>query len=105
MNLVYRHFIRAGAQKVPDTKTLGKLAIVLGSEIIEQSVCLPDRCSALPRSPAAQGPGSSAMVPALGYQVRQIARWCPSCHRPAYRGQRMIGVMEPRRDRHNGATR
>jgi len=35
-NLVYRQFTRAGAQKVPDAKTLGRLAIALGPEIIEQ---------------------------------------------------------------------
>jgi IS5 family transposase len=35
-NLVYRQFTRVGAQKVPDAKTLGRLAITLGPEIIEQ---------------------------------------------------------------------
>ena len=35
-NLVYRQFTRVGAQKVPDAKTLGRLAIALGPEIIEQ---------------------------------------------------------------------
>jgi len=35
-NLVYRQFTRVGAQKVPDAKTLGKLALALGPEIIEQ---------------------------------------------------------------------
>jgi IS5 family transposase len=35
-NLVYRQFTRVGAQKVPDAKTLGKLAIALGPEIIQQ---------------------------------------------------------------------
>ncbi|MGB6308230.1 MAG: ISNCY family transposase [Steroidobacteraceae bacterium] len=35
-NLVYRQFTRVGAQKVPDAKTLGKLALVLGPEIIAQ---------------------------------------------------------------------
>src|ERR1039457_2881464 len=35
-NLVYRQFTRVGAQKVPDAKTLGKLAMALGPEIIEQ---------------------------------------------------------------------
>jgi IS5 family transposase len=35
-NLVYRQFTRVGAQKVPDAKTLGKLATALGPEIIEQ---------------------------------------------------------------------
>ena len=35
-NLVYRQFTRVGAEKVPDAKTLGKLALVLGPEIIEQ---------------------------------------------------------------------
>jgi IS5 family transposase len=35
-NLVYRQFTRVGAQKVPDAKTLGKLAVALGPEIIEQ---------------------------------------------------------------------
>jgi IS5 family transposase len=35
-NLVYRQFTRVGAQKVPDAKTLGKLALVLGPEIIVQ---------------------------------------------------------------------
>jgi IS5 family transposase len=35
-NLVYRQFTRVGAQKVPDAKTLGKLAIALGPEIIAQ---------------------------------------------------------------------
>jgi IS5 family transposase len=36
-NLVYRQFTRVGAQKVPDAKTLGKLAIALGPEIVAQS--------------------------------------------------------------------
>ena len=35
-NLVYRQFTRVGSQKVPDAKTLGKLALALGPEIIEQ---------------------------------------------------------------------
>ena len=35
-NLVYRQFTRVGAEKVPDAKTLGKLGIALGPEIIEQ---------------------------------------------------------------------
>jgi IS5 family transposase len=35
-NLVYRQFTRVGAQKVPDAKTLGKLALALGPEIIAQ---------------------------------------------------------------------
>ncbi|MGQ0836744.1 MAG: ISNCY family transposase [Gammaproteobacteria bacterium] len=35
-NLVYRQFTRVGAQKVPDAKTLGKLALALGPQIIEQ---------------------------------------------------------------------
>jgi transposase, IS5 family len=35
-NLVYRQFTRVGAAKVPDAKTLGKLGLVLGPEIIEQ---------------------------------------------------------------------
>jgi transposase, IS5 family len=35
-NLVYRQFTRVGAQKVPDAKTLGKLALALGPEVIEQ---------------------------------------------------------------------
>jgi IS5 family transposase len=35
-NLVYRQFTRVGAEKVPDAKTLGKLGLALGPEIIEQ---------------------------------------------------------------------
>ncbi len=35
-NLVYRQFTRVGAAKVPDAKTLGKLGIALGPEIIEK---------------------------------------------------------------------
>jgi IS5 family transposase len=35
-NLVYRQFTRVGAQKVPDAKTLGRLALALGPEIIAQ---------------------------------------------------------------------
>jgi IS5 family transposase len=35
-NLVYRQFTRVGADKVPDAKTLGKLGVALGPEIIEQ---------------------------------------------------------------------
>jgi IS5 family transposase len=35
-NLVYRQFTRVGAQKVPDAKTLGRLAVALGPDIIEQ---------------------------------------------------------------------
>jgi IS5 family transposase len=35
-NLVYRQFTRVGAEKVPDAKTLGKLALALGPQIIEQ---------------------------------------------------------------------
>jgi IS5 family transposase len=35
-NLVYRQFTRVGAQKVPDAKTLGKLAVALGPQVIEQ---------------------------------------------------------------------
>jgi IS5 family transposase len=35
-NLVYRQFTRVGAQKVPDAKTLGKLALALGPQVIEQ---------------------------------------------------------------------
>ena len=35
-NLVYRQFTRVGAAKVPDAKTLGKLGVALGPEIVEQ---------------------------------------------------------------------
>jgi IS5 family transposase len=35
-NLVYRQFTRVGAAKVPDAKTLGKLGLALGPEIIEK---------------------------------------------------------------------
>src|SRR4030081_3563908 len=35
-NLVYRQFTRVGAAKVPDAKTLGKLGIAMGPQIIEQ---------------------------------------------------------------------
>ena len=35
-NLVYRQFTRVGAEKVPDAKTLGKLALALGPQVIEQ---------------------------------------------------------------------
>lgn len=35
-NLVYRQFTRVGADKVPDAKTLGKLGVALGPEIVEQ---------------------------------------------------------------------
>jgi IS5 family transposase len=35
-NLVYRQFTRVGAQKVPDAKTLGKLGLALGPEIIDK---------------------------------------------------------------------
>jgi IS5 family transposase len=35
-NLVYRQFTRVGAAKVPDAKTLGKLGIALGPEVIEK---------------------------------------------------------------------
>jgi IS5 family transposase len=35
-NLVYRQFTRVGAAKVPDAKTLGKLGVALGPEIIER---------------------------------------------------------------------
>ena len=35
-NLVYRQFTRVGAHKVPDAKTLGKLGLALGPQVIEQ---------------------------------------------------------------------
>ena len=35
-NLLYREFTRIGAEKVPDAKTLGRLAQALGPEVIEQ---------------------------------------------------------------------
>jgi IS5 family transposase len=35
-NLVYRSFCRIGTEKVPDAKTLGRLARALGSEVIRQ---------------------------------------------------------------------
>jgi IS5 family transposase len=35
-NLVYRQFTRVGAEKVPDAKTLGKLGLALGPQIIEK---------------------------------------------------------------------
>ena len=35
-NLVYRQFTRVGSAKVPDAKTLGKLGIALGPEVVEQ---------------------------------------------------------------------
>src|SRR5271154_5386901 len=35
-NLVYRQFTRVGARKVPDAKTLGKLGVALGPEIIQK---------------------------------------------------------------------
>ncbi len=35
-NLVYRQFTRVGAEKVPDAKTLGRIARALGPEVIER---------------------------------------------------------------------
>ena len=35
-NVVYRHFTRVGAGKVPDAKTLGKLGVALGPDVVEQ---------------------------------------------------------------------
>ena len=35
-NLLYREFTRIGAKKVPDAKTLGRLAQALGPEVIEK---------------------------------------------------------------------
>jgi transposase, IS5 family len=35
-NLVYRQFTRVGSAKVPDAKTLGKLGIALGPDVIKQ---------------------------------------------------------------------
>lgn len=35
-NLLYREFTRVGADKVPDSKTLGRLALALGPETIEK---------------------------------------------------------------------
>ena len=35
-NLVYRLFTGIGAEKVPDAKTLGKIALALGPQVIEQ---------------------------------------------------------------------
>lgn len=35
-NLVYRQFTRVGAARVPDAKTLGKLGLALGPEVIEK---------------------------------------------------------------------
>ena len=35
-NLVYRQFTRVGSAKVPDAKTMGKLGIVLGPQVVEQ---------------------------------------------------------------------
>ena len=35
-NLVYRQFTRVGARRVPDAKTLGKLGVTLGPEIIQK---------------------------------------------------------------------
>lgn len=35
-NLVYRQFTRIGAAKVPDAKTLGRLGVALGPEVVEQ---------------------------------------------------------------------
>ena len=35
-NLVYRQFTRVGAGKVPDAKTLGKLGVALGPDVVQQ---------------------------------------------------------------------
>jgi IS5 family transposase len=35
-NLVYRQFVRVGAGKVPDAKTMGKLALALGPQVLER---------------------------------------------------------------------
>ena len=35
-NLVYREFTRVGGDKVPDAKTLGRLALALGPEVVKQ---------------------------------------------------------------------
>ena len=45
-NLVYRSFCRIGTEKVPDAKTLGRLARALGPEVIRQ---LHERLVALTR--------------------------------------------------------
>jgi Transposase domain (DUF772) len=40
-NLLYREFTHIGAEKVPDAKTLGRLAHALGPEVIEKMpVCI-----------------------------------------------------------------
>jgi transposase, IS5 family len=45
-NLVYRQFTRVGAERVPDAKTLGKLGLALGPEVIER---IHDRVVAIAR--------------------------------------------------------
>jgi len=35
-NLVYREFTRIGTKKVPDAKTLGRLGLVIGAEVVQQ---------------------------------------------------------------------
>ena len=36
VNLVYREFVRVGLNKVPDAKTLARIAQALGGEVIEK---------------------------------------------------------------------
>jgi IS5 family transposase len=45
-NLVYRQFTRVGAERVPDAKTLGRLGLALGPEVIER---IHDRVVAIAR--------------------------------------------------------
>ena len=39
LNLAYRDFARIGLSKVPDAKTLARIAQALGGEVIQNSVC------------------------------------------------------------------
>ena len=96
-NLVYRQFTRVGAEKVPDAKTLGKLAVALGPEIIEQihrrvvAIALEERGYSRPT--AAYGHDGGRDRHSLSDRQLALGRWGTGVdpHDAAHRQARRYG--------------
>jgi transposase, IS5 family len=97
-NLLYREFTRIGAEKVPDAKTLGRLAQALGPEVIEKiharMVALAQERGIVPGRPPARGHHGGGDQHSLSYRQRVNGRWRTGAHsldEEGYRDRRKSG--------------
>ena len=97
-NLLYREFTHIGAAKVPDAKTLGRLAQALGPEVIEKLhvriVALAQAQGVVTGHRHALGYHSGGNEYSLSHRQWAAGRWGARAHSPdeeGYRGSRSSG--------------